>query len=60
MEKTDNMSEDNLMKLYLESLNEKEYKAYLIAQSHLGMSFQLEKSNGFKKWKEEYIKNNKI
>ena len=32
---------------YLESLSEKEKKAYEIAKSHLGMSFQLEKSNGY-------------
>lgn len=51
-----NNNEQELMKLYLESLNEKEYKSYLIAQSHLGMSFQLEKSNGFIKWKKEFVK----
>jgi hypothetical protein len=32
---------------YLASLNEKEIKAYHIAKSHLGMSFDLKKSNGF-------------
>jgi hypothetical protein len=37
--------------LYLETLNEKEMKAYLIAKSFLGTSFQLEKSVGFLKWK---------
>ena len=36
---------------YLESLNKKERKAYEIAKSHLGMSFQLEKSVGYLKWK---------
>ena len=57
MEKmSSNNNEQELIKLYLESLNEKEYKAYLIAQSHLGMSFQLEKSNGFIKWKMENVK----
>ena len=38
---------------YLKSLNEKEYKAYLIARSHLGTSFQLEKSNGYLEWRKE-------
>jgi hypothetical protein len=38
---------------YLQSLNEKEYKAYLIARSHLGTSFQLEKSNGYLEWRKE-------
>lgn len=37
---------------YLDSLNEKELKAYNIAKTHLGMSFQLEKSIGFIGWKE--------
>jgi len=39
-----------LITKYLESLSEKERKAYEIARSHLGMSFQIEKSNGFIKW----------
>jgi len=38
-------------KKYLESLNEKEKKAYEIAKNHLGTSFHLIKSNGFIKWK---------
>jgi hypothetical protein len=40
-----------LLQEYLASLNEKEKKAYEIARDHLGTSFQLEKSNGFLKWK---------
>ena len=35
---------------YLKSLTEKEYKAYEIAKSHLGTSFDLKKSNGFLEW----------
>jgi len=42
---------EELCNQYLQTLTEKEYKAYLIAKSHLGTSFQLEKSNGFLKWK---------
>jgi hypothetical protein len=38
---------------YVESLNPKEYKAYMIAKSHLGTSFDLDKSVGFLKWKKK-------
>jgi hypothetical protein len=48
------MDTKTLMNLYLETLSEKEMKAYIIAKNHLGTSFQLEKSGGFKKWKKEY------
>ena len=40
-----------LVDLYLKSLTAKEYRAYEIAKSHLGMSFDLEKSVGFVQWK---------
>ena len=36
---------------YLQSMDEHHKKAYLIAISHLGTSFNLEKSNGYKEWK---------
>lgn len=36
--------------MYLKSLSPKEYKAYLIAKDHLGMSFDIEKSIGFLYW----------
>jgi len=36
---------------YLNQLDEKEKKAYLIALSHLGSSFNLIKSIGYLKWK---------
>ena len=39
-----------LMDEYLKSLSEKEFAAYLIAKSHLGSSFSLEKSSGFIEW----------
>ena len=35
---------------YINSLSEKEKKSYEIAKEHLGMSFQLDKSNGYLKW----------
>jgi hypothetical protein len=40
-----------LLHQYIESLSEKELKAYHIAKSHLGSSFSLEKSKGFIDWK---------
>lgn len=45
-----NTSMDNLKQKYIDTLSPKEKKAYLIALSHLGMSFQLEKSRGFLEW----------
>jgi hypothetical protein len=36
---------------YLESMDERQLKAYLIAKDHLGSSFQIFKSNGYKEWK---------
>jgi hypothetical protein len=41
---------DLLIKEYLSTLSEKEYKAYKIAESHLETSFDLIKSNGYLKW----------
>jgi hypothetical protein len=41
---------------YVKTLDEKELKAYHIARDHLGMSFQLEKSNGYLNWKKDNIK----
>ena len=48
-----NQQLQNDLAAYIQSLTEKEHKAYLIAKSHLGSSFQLEKSNGFLKWKSD-------
>jgi len=47
--------QEELIEKYISSLNEKEYKAYLIAKEHLGDSFQIEKSNGFINWLKTYI-----
>jgi hypothetical protein len=41
---------------YIQTLDEKELKAYYIARDHLGMSFQLEKSNGYLNWKKDNVK----
>jgi hypothetical protein len=35
---------------YLKTLTPKEFKAYLIAKNHLGMSFDISRSIGFLKW----------
>jgi len=35
---------------YMDSLSVKERKAFEIARSHLGMSFDLEKSRGYLAW----------
>jgi hypothetical protein len=40
--------------LYLTSISLKEFKAYEIAKSHLGTSFDLERSNGFLEWKKKH------
>jgi hypothetical protein len=45
------LSATKLAELYIETLSPKERKAYMIAREHLGMSFTLEKSVGFLKWK---------
>jgi hypothetical protein len=44
-------SKEYYLNKYVESLSEKELKAYHIAKSHLGSSFSLEKSKGFIDWK---------
>lgn len=38
---------------YLSQLDEQQKKAYLLAFNHLGSSFNICKSNGFKSWKIE-------
>ena len=37
---------------YIKTLSEKEYQGYMIAKTHLGSSFDLEKSIGYIKWKQ--------
>ena len=51
MEKTDIA----LAEIYLKNLPEKQLQGYNIAKSHLGMSFQVEKSVGFLNWKRKYL-----
>jgi hypothetical protein len=42
--------ETNETERYIQSLCPKKYKAYLIAKSHLGSTFNLEKSIGYRAW----------
>jgi hypothetical protein len=44
---------EELSILYLSTLNDRELQAYHIAVDHLGMSFTMERSNGFREWKKE-------
>jgi hypothetical protein len=46
-------SEQELMEEYIKTFSKKELQSYEIAKNHLGTSFQLEKSNGFLKWKKQ-------
>lgn len=46
----DTETENSDIELYLKSLSPKEFKAFLIAKDHLGMTFDIEKSIGFIKW----------
>lgn len=43
-------NQSDMITEYLKTLSEKDIKGYEIAKSHLGMSFQIEKSVGFIKY----------
>jgi len=45
------MEQQKQIENYLQAMSPKERKAYEIAKSHLGESFQVEKCVGFLKWK---------
>lgn len=51
---TDAAAETTIQK-YLNSLSPKEYKAYIIAKSHLGTSFDMEKSIGYREFMKKSI-----
>ena len=55
---SDNTAE-HIKNLYLKQLDSKEKITYAIAKDHLGSSFNLELSIGFKKWKKKYDEVNK-
>lgn len=40
---------------YLDTMENRQIKAYLIAKDHLGSSFNIFKSNGYKEWKHKKI-----
>ena len=46
-----NIDEQTQIYDYLSQLTEQQQKAYLIAYNHLGSSFNVCRSNGFKSWK---------
>jgi hypothetical protein len=52
MENTSQNNEE-LINIYIQSLPEKKYKAYSIAKSHLGSTFNAFKSIGFLSWKKK-------
>lgn len=47
----DNLNDEQIMELYLNSLSANEKKSYLIAKSHLGLTFNLYKTISFIQWK---------
>ena len=55
-EKDEEINIEILIKKFIESKDEKRQKAYLIALDHLGTSFDIEKSLGFIKFKNNYKK----
>lgn len=51
--------EQNEEEQYLCEMNDIQRKTYNIAKEHLGTSFNLVKSNGFKEWKKQKQKHTK-
>lgn len=47
------IDETTYQQTFIDQLSTKERRAYEIAKSHLGMSFQLEKSIAYLKWKNQ-------
>jgi len=43
---------------YLSEMNDLQRAAYLIAYEHLGSSFNILKSNGYKEWAEKIVRKN--
>jgi hypothetical protein len=46
----ENEKEDDFIEEYISQLTEVEKIAYEIAKEHLGSSFNIKRSNGFKEW----------
>jgi len=57
-ESTYSLSKDKQLEIYnyLSQMDEMHKKAYIIAKNHLGTSFNILRSNGFKEWKIEQTK----
>ena len=53
------LESENELAQYLASLSPKDVKGYNIAKSHLGMTYQYEKTNGFIEWKKKQTDPNK-
>ncbi len=51
-------NEEKILQDYIDQLGEKEKIAYEIAKDHLGTSFSLKKSIGYKKWIKAMDKSN--
>jgi len=49
---------NELLDIYILSLPDKERQAYEIAKSHLGSSFNLRRSNGFKEFLKQQTQTN--
>ena len=45
---------------YLQEMDDHNRKGYIIAQDHLGTSFNIQKSNGYKEWINKKMKKWKI
>lgn len=48
-------TDSELLDIYIDSLNDIEKKAYVIAKEQLQSSFSIEKSIGFIEWKKKFI-----
>ena len=48
------------IRIYLNEFDDHHKKAYLIALNHLGSSFNIYNSNGFKDWLKERLKRNDL
>jgi hypothetical protein len=58
--KSEKSNDSQYVQLYIESMSKKELLAYSIAKSHLGTSFEIEKSVGYLKWKKSYVDSNRL
>lgn len=50
------LSDEKLIEIYINQMTDVEKTIYNIAKEHLETSFDIEKSIGYLKWKNDYIK----